>query len=293
MSVIAVIGLGHMGGSVAARLADASGFEVRGFDPDENARARAAEDGVIDSRSVSDAVAGATIVFTSLPNSAIVRRAWLGAEGLIEVVDRDTVLVELSTIDPDTMRVLGVAAGDRGRGIVDCPVSGGPAEARLGKLTLLVGGEDGVIGRVADTLAVLGTIRRTGAVGSGKVVKIVNNMMSMGNVLVAAEAFAVGVTAGVDAQTLYDVLSVSGGTSQHFTKRFPKALAGDFEPGFTIDLGEKDLALAIELARSVSMPIPAASLARDMYALAMVEGQRGKDIVAMLQMYTTWAANRE
>jgi len=292
MTHIAVIGLGHMGGSAAIRLAQASGIEVRGFDLDETARQRVARDGVVAADTLDDAVKGASVVFTSLPNSSIVRRAWLGPGGLIETADRDTVLVELSTIDPDTMRALGATAEDHGLDVVDSPVSGGPAEALDGKLTLLVGGTAEVIDRVESVLALLGTVRRTGALGSGKVVKIVNNMMSMGNVLVAAEAFAVGVAAGVDPQSLYEVLSVSGGTSHHFTKRFPRALAGDFEPGFAIELGEKDLALAQELARSIKMPVPTASLARDLYALAMLEGQSGKDIVAVLQMYSQWADAR-
>src|SRR6516164_2227111 len=114
-------------------------------------------------------------------------------------------------------------------------------------------------------------------------------MMSMGNVLVAAEAFALGVAAGVDPQTLYDVLSVSGGRSHHFTKRFPNALKGDFSPGFKMELGEKDLALAIALGRSRRLPTPAASAVRELYAMALAEGLRGQDIVALLAMYRRWA----
>ena len=102
--------------------------------------------------------------------------------------------------------------------------------------------------------------KHTGGIGTAKVVKLVNNMMSMGNVLVAAEAFALGVAAGVEPQKLYDVLSVSGGRSHHFTKRFPNALKGDFSPGFKMELGEKDLALAVELGRTMKMPTPSASI---------------------------------
>ena len=129
----------------------------------------------------------------------------------------------------------------------------------------------------------------TGPVGTAKVVKIVNNMMSMGNVLVAAEAFALGVAAGVDPSNLYDVLSVSGGRSHHFTKRFPNAIKGDFSPGFKMELGEKDLALAVELGRMTKMPTPSASATRELYALALAEGFRGQDIVALLKMYQNWA----
>ncbi|GAA1917530.1 NAD(P)-dependent oxidoreductase [Microbacterium aoyamense] len=291
MSHIAVVGLGLMGGSAAIRLSEAADVEVRGFDLDPAARARVAAEGVTATSTLEDAVRGASVVFTSLPNSDIVRRVWLGTDGIIAFADPGAVLVELSTIDPDTMRALGAAASERGIGVVDSPVSGGPGEARAGTLTLLVGGDDEVVESIADTLALVGTTRRTGDLGSGKITKIVNNMMGMGNVLVAAEAFALGVTAGVDPHVLYGILSQSGGTSSHFTKRFPKALAGDFEPGFSIELGEKDLALAQQLARSRQMPVPTASLARDLYAMARVEGQAGKDIVAILRMYEQWGQN--
>jgi 3-hydroxyisobutyrate dehydrogenase-like beta-hydroxyacid dehydrogenase len=116
----------------------------------------------------------------------------------------------------------------------------------------------------------------------------VNNMMSMANVLVASEAFALGVAAGVDAKTLFDVLSVSGGRSHHFLKRFPNALKGDFAPGFKMELGEKDLALGIELGRTLRLPTPVASATRELFALALAEGFRGQDIVALLEMYRKW-----
>lgn len=295
---VTVVGLGNMGGNVAARLVQA-GHVVKGHDLDADARRRAEGNGVQPYDTLRAAVAGAAVVFTSLPNSAIARRVWLGADGsrdgesgaggLVALADAGTVLVELSTIDPDTMRELGAAAEKNGHRVVDCPVSGGPGEALSGTLSLIVGGADDVIDGVEAVLGDLGTILRTGPVGTAKVVKIVNNMMSMGNVLVAAEAFAVGVAAGVDPQSLYDVLAVSGGRSHHFTKRFPKAIGGDFTPGFAMELGEKDLALGVELARIVRVPAPAASTARDMYAVALAEGFGGQDIVALLELYGRWA----
>jgi 3-hydroxyisobutyrate dehydrogenase len=173
--------------------------------------------------------------------------------------------------------------------VVDCPVSGSPSEARAGKLVLIVGGEQTDVVRAEPILKLLGQDWKfTGPVGTAKVVKIVNNMMSMGNVLVAAEAFALGVAAGVEPERLYDVLSVSGGRSHHFTKRFPNALKGDFSPGFKMELGEKDLALGVELGRMIRMPTPSASATRELYALALAEGFRGQDIVALLQMYQSW-----
>ncbi|PNH82985.1 NAD(P)-dependent oxidoreductase [Arthrobacter sp. AFG20] len=287
MNVIAVVGLGHMGGAVARRLDEK--FEVVGFDAAEGARERA---GVTTASTLDKAVSDADIVFTSLPNDSIVRDVWLGPGGLVAAAREDAIVVELSTIMPTTMRDIASAATGRGVRSVDCPVSGGPGEAETGRLSLLVGGDDATIDAVSAALEQLGTIRRTGDLGTGKVVKIVNNMMSMANVLAASEAFSLGCAAGVDPQRLFDVLSVSGGTSQHFTKRWPKALAGDFTPGFTISLGEKDLALGMELARSLRVPSPVAATGREIYQMAMLSGLADQDIVALQQFYDSWSSER-
>ena len=160
---------------------------------------------------------------------------------------------------------------------------------------MLAGGSEDDIGKARPLLEALGgkNWHWTGDLGTAKVVKIVNNMMSLGNVLVAAEAFAVGTAAGVEPKQLYEVLSVCGGRSHHFNTRFAEAIKGNWEPGFKMELGEKDLALGVELARSLKLPAPAASLGHEMYALALAQGYRGKDIVSMLAMYRAWfeAAN--
>ena len=183
------------------------------------------------------------------------------------------------------MRQVAEAAAARGIAVVDCPVSGSPAEARTGKLILIAGGEMADVTRAEPILKLLGTDwKYTGGVGTAKVVKIVNNMMSMGNVLVAAEAFALGVAAGVEPDKLYDVLSVSGGRSHHFTKRFPNAIKGDFSPGFKLELGEKIWrSRSNSDGRPACRPPPLPRRANSMLALA--EGFRGQDIVSLLAMY--------
>jgi len=286
---IAAVGMGQMGSGVAGRLQEA-GHDVVGFDIDPAVCRRLAADGFTFAASIADAVSGRDVVISSLPDSRAVRTAWLGDDGIVTHAAGGTLCIELSTIDPATMREVGAAATARQLQVIDCPVSGSPKEARAGQLVLIAGGEPDVIERAAPVLSLLGdTWKHTGAVGTAKVVKIVNNMMAMANVLVAAEAFVLGVAAGVDAQTLFDVLSVSGGRSHHFLKRFPNALKGDFAPGFKMELGEKDLALGIELGRTLRLPTPVASSVRELYALALAEGFRGQDIVALLKMYRKWA----
>jgi 3-hydroxyisobutyrate dehydrogenase-like beta-hydroxyacid dehydrogenase len=286
---VAVVGMGQMGSGMAGRLKEA-GYDIAGYDISLEQASRLAAAGFGMAASIKEALAGSRFVLSSLPDSRAVHAAWLGADGIVAHAETGSLCIELSTIDPDTMREVGQAAAARGLAVLDCPVSGSPAEARVGKLILIVGGDRSDVERAGPVMTLLGTDwKHTGGVGTAKVVKIVNNMMSMGNVLVAAEAFALGVAAGVEPDRLYEVLSVSGGRSHHFTKRFPNALKGDFAPGFKMELGEKDLALGIELGRSLRLPTPTASTVRELYAVALAEGFRGKDIVALLAMYHGWA----
>ncbi|MEZ5264146.1 MAG: NAD(P)-dependent oxidoreductase [Acidimicrobiales bacterium] len=289
--VVAVVGLGLMGGNLAARLRE-RGLEVHGYDPAPAARDAAAAAGITVHATLVGALSGATIVCTSLPDDSVVRTVWCGPEGIVARAAPSTVVVELSTIGPDTMREVGAAARAAGLRPIDAPVSGGPIEARAGTLALIVGGNDEDVAAAAPVLDALGTTARTGDIGTGKVVKLVNNLMSMGNVAVAAEAFAVGEAAGVDPHTLYEVLAGSGGRSHHFTKRFPKALADDFDPGFTVALGDKDVALGTALGRGLGVPMPAAAAVRELFGMAKAEGLAERDVVALLQLYRRWAAGR-
>ncbi|CAN5304352.1 NAD(P)-dependent oxidoreductase [soil metagenome] len=288
MERIACIGLGQMGGAIAGRL-HAQGLDVIGFDASEGARKAFEARGARTAQTLAQAVEGAQVVITCLPNSAIVRSVWLGPDSLQSTVKAGTLLIDMSSIDPDTMRTVGAKLAEAGAVIVDCPVSGSPQEADIGKLILIAGGDKEAVDRARPILAHVGdTIRYAGGLGAAKVVKIANNMMSMANVLAASEAFALGKRAGVDPEVLFEILSVSGGRSAHLLKRFPWAIKGDYAPRFKMELGEKDLSLGIELGRSVGLPTPVASLTREMSALALAQGQRGQDIVAFLAMYDAW-----
>lgn len=286
---IAVIGMGQMGSGMARRLLQC-GRDVVGYDLNTQTRQALAKDGMAMAATTADAVAGRSLILTSLPDPAATRAAWLGEGGLVETLVRGSLIMDLSTIDPATMREVATAAEARGLDVLDCPVSGGPAEAADGRLVLIVGGSQAAVARAEPVLKQLGSVTmHTGPVGTAKIVKLVNNMMSMGNVLVACEAFALGVAAGVEPERLFEVLSASGGRSFHFQKRFPNVLEGNYMPGFKMELGEKDLALAIEFARSQNMPTPAASMVRELMATALCEGYRGQDVVALHDMYRRWA----
>jgi 3-hydroxyisobutyrate dehydrogenase len=197
--------------------------------------------------------------------------------------------VDLSTIDPDTWREVTSAARPKGVDCLDAPVSGGPAEAGTGRLVFLVGGDAAVLDRCRPVLDALGSdIHHVGPLGSGHVIKIVNNAMSMANVAIAAEAMVLGVRAGLDPQRLFEILSTSGGRSHHFLKRFPNVLAGDFTPHFSIALSRKDVALALDLAARLGMPMFVGAAVRQVYEAAHAQGLDNVDMAGVTLLYEQW-----
>ena len=285
---IGFVGLGTMGGQMARRLVS-SGYEVTGFDVSGDRAKQAADAGVTPASSPAGAARGADVVCSSLPDPAIVRRAYLGSDGVLSATRSGATLVDMSTIDPDTWREIAIAARSAGVDALDAPVSGGPVEAGNGKLVFLIGGDPAVLERTRPLLLTLGAeIHHIGPLGSGLVVKIVNNMMSMANVAVAAEAMVLGVKAGVDPQRLFDILSTSGGRSHHFLKRFPNVLAGDFTPNFSIGLSRKDVSLALAMAARLEMPVPLASAVRQVYETAHAQGFGQLDMAGVTRLYEQW-----
>jgi 3-hydroxyisobutyrate dehydrogenase-like beta-hydroxyacid dehydrogenase len=286
---VGFLGLGTMGGPMARHLVK-TGFAVTGYDPDGARASRAEADGVAIAATPARVAEASDIVLSSLPDPAAVRQAYLGEDGALSGARAGHVLVDLSTIDPDTWQEVAEAAGARGVDCLGAPVSGGPAEAASGRLVLLVGGEVAVLDRCRPVLdALAAEIQHLGPLGAGYVVKLVNNVMSLGNVVVAAEAMVLGVRAGVEPQRLFDVLAASGGRSHHFLKRFPNVLAGDFTPHFSIALCQKDLGLALGLAARLGLPMLAASTARQVYEAAAAQGLGTLDMAAVTRLYEGWA----
>jgi 3-hydroxyisobutyrate dehydrogenase-like beta-hydroxyacid dehydrogenase len=288
-SRIGFLGLGAMGGAMARRLVQ-SGFTVVGYDPSPARAAAAAKDGVSAVKSPAAVAEAADVVLSSVPNPAAVRAAYLGADGAVAAARPGTVLVDLSTVDPATWAEVAEAARIRGVDSLGAPVSGGPADAGSGKLVFLVGGDAAVLERVRPVLETLGSeVHHLGPLGAGHIVKLVNNVMSMCNVAVAAEAMVLGVRAGMDPARLFEVLSTSGGRSHHFLKRFPNVLAGNFTPNFSIALSRKDLSLALKMAESLGVPMLATSVVRQIYEAAAAAGLDDADMAAVTKLYEQWA----
>jgi 3-hydroxyisobutyrate dehydrogenase-like beta-hydroxyacid dehydrogenase len=285
MGAILVVGLGVMGGTIARRLRDLD-RPVLGFDLDAGARERAAADGIEAVPALTAEVAERVdLVVSSLPTDVAVTATFAAADGFGALLRPGTALVETSTIAPATVIGVADALEPRGVHVVDAPVSGGPAEAAEGALVVLCAGTDAAVEAARDVLAHLGTPRRLGAVGQGKTLKLVNNLMGLANLAVAAEAFTIGVRAGVDPQVLFDTLAGSGGRSHHFLKRFPHVLERDFAARWSIAIGSKDLHTALGLAADVGAASPLGELVTSLYDRAAEQGLGGEDVAAVIKLF--------
>ncbi|WP_019014118.1 NAD(P)-dependent oxidoreductase [Elioraea tepidiphila] len=244
---VAVIGLGAMGLAMAERLAE-RGEAVQGWDRDP-ARRKAAEAAGL--AVAEDAATGAEVVILSLPNDDAVRAvaATLPAAGMMA----DGVVVDTSTVAPETPRALAPGFSATGLAWLDAPVSGGPHGARAGKLTMMVGGEAEALARAMPALeAIAAKVVHVGASGAGAVAKLANNLLVAAHLLTAAEALRLARRAGVEAEAALAVINGASGRSAATEVNFPRwILPGSFDSGFTAGLMRKDVRLALELAERV------------------------------------------
>ena len=197
-----------------------------------------------------------------------------------------TTIIETSTIDPHTIRDLAREATAVGIDVLDVALSGEPPQARTGELVFQVGGPDALVDKHLSLLEVLAKkINRTGDIGSAKTVKLVNNLMSLGNVAVAAEAFVLGVKCGMDPKRLYEILSVSGGRSAHFISGFSNVIQGDYHPGFKTSLALKDLNLILDLANEEQYATKLAPVIASLYRDAVESGLGEDNFTSVVKRY--------
>lgn len=282
---VGLIGLGNIGGGMCARLLEL-GYQVLGYDVAAEATQRARGAGANIADSPAAVAAAMPVVLFSLPTPRIVREVFCGANGVLDAASPGTVLIETSTIDPNTIRELAAAASAKGLRLLDVALSGEPPQAATGELVFQVGGDDELIETQWELLeALTKKINRTGDMGTAKTVKLVNNLMSLGNIAVAAEAFTLGVKCGMEPRRLYDILSVSGGRSAHFNYDFPKVLDGDFTPGFKTSLAVKDINLILDLARDEQYQATLARAIASLYQLAVDNGSGEEHFTSVVRLY--------
>ncbi len=267
---IAFIGLGNMGGGMAANLVKA-GHQVRAFDLSETALAAAREAGCATFATAKEACEGAEAVVSMLPNGAIVKQVYW--DDVIGHAPEGAILLDCSTIDVATAREVIEVTEAHGYQMVDAPVSGGIAAAAGGTLTFMVGGSDAAFARAQPILAAMGkAVIHAGGPGTGQAAKICNNMLLAIHMIGTCEAFAMAQKLGLDAQTFYDISSVSSGQCWSMTSYCPVPGVGPVTPadngyqgGFAAGLMLKDLKLAMEAAAGAGATVPLGEHAKAIY----------------------------
>jgi 3-hydroxyisobutyrate dehydrogenase len=291
MATIAWIGLGLMGHPMTSNLVKA-GHTVRGFDLSERALAAAVADGVVGVGSAAEALAGADVAFTMLPKGEHSRAAYLGDDGIFAHAAPGTLLIDSSTIDVASARLLHDEAAAAGFEFLDAPVSGGIAGAEKGTLTFMVGGAAETFAKVRSYIEPMaGNIIATGGPTTGQAAKICNNLMLFINMVSTSEAAVLADRLGLDHEVFYSIAKVSSGDSWPLRTWYPypgvvdsSPANRDFAPTFTADLANKDIQLALAAGEETGTPLRLGEMVQEMLQQVADAGQGGRDCSIVRQL---------
>lgn len=292
MTRVGFIGLGNMGGPMAANLLKA-GFEVTAFDLSPDACAAAEQQGASIADSAETAASGRDFVVSMLPAGKHVAGVYLGDQGLLARLDRSTTMLDCSTIDAQTAREVGEAAAARGIGFLDAPVSGGVAAAQAGTLAFMCGGDAAVFERARPVLDAMGRASfHAGPAGAGQVAKACNNMLLAIHMLGSCEALSMGERHGLDPAVLSEIMLASSGRNWSLEVYNPwpgvqenSAASNDYRPGFMVDLMSKDLGLAMQVAEAAGIDNRMGALARELFDAHRDAGNGSRDFSSVLERY--------
>ncbi|HEV7975599.1 2-hydroxy-3-oxopropionate reductase [Amycolatopsis sp.] len=284
MTKIAFIGLGIMGGPMSGHLVAAE-HDVTGFDVSADAVARLVAAGGTGASSVAEAAEGADVVITMLPNHPHVEDVVLGASGVLEVAKPGTLLIDMSTIRPETSLEVAKAGKDKGIRVLDAPVSGGEAGAKQAALSIMVGGDEEDFAAAKPLLGVVGkTIVHVGPHGAGQVVKAANQLVVGGIYGLVGEAIVLMEASGVDAKIGLDVLAGGLAANRILDLKRESMVARQFKPGFRIDLHHKDMGIALAAAREADVSLPLTGMVAQLVSAARAMGYGSLDHSALLKV---------
>ncbi|MCP3474858.1 NAD(P)-dependent oxidoreductase [Bradyrhizobium sp. CCGUVB1N3] len=283
MPTIAFLGVGRMGSHMARRLA-AAGHKVRAFDPNTPAVASLAAAGVEAATSPKAAANGADFILASLPSPAALRTAVTGEDGILAAAKKGAIVVDFSTVDPATTKAVAAICNGAGVGYLDAPVSGGVAGAENGKLLIMIGGDQAVLGATRPVLETLaGKIIHCGPVGSGQLMKLSHNLLTAINTVALGEVLAASVKSGAKLDVLLEVLG-GGLAGSKMLDWLGKTLFTQERPAFfALDLMHKDISLALD--EFTASPMYLGQLVRQIYNTARAEGLGGKDSTSVSEVY--------
>jgi len=290
MAAIGFIGLGNMGGPMAANLVKA-GHDVSGFDLSADSLKRFAQAGGKPVASAAEAAGGAEAVVTMLPAGKHVRSVYMDEGGLIAACKSGTLFMDCSTIDVATAREVIAAAEAAGHMMLDAPVSGGVAGAAAGTLTFMCGGSDKAFAAARPILEKMGkNIFHAGGPGNGQAAKVCNNMLLGISMIGTAEAFNLAEALGLDAQTFFDISSTASGQCWSMTSYCPvpgpvptSPANRDYQPGFAAAMMIKDLALAADAARDAHANTPMGQRALELYERFIEAGGANTDFSGIIR----------
>ncbi|NIM46139.1 MAG: NAD-binding protein [Nitrososphaeria archaeon] len=286
MKKIGFIGVGKMGNPMSMNLLKA-GFELTIYDVNRDAMQNLISRGVNASKSPREVAEVSDVVLTCLPSPEALEEVVLGEDGVFEGIEEENIFIDLGSTDPGTIRKIGECLKQKGVEMLDAPVNGGVEGAEAGTLTIMAGGKKETFEKCSKIFQSIGEkIFYIGELGTGSVVKIVNNLIGMCSVAAVVEGLALGVKAGVDSKTLYEVVKTGsagqGKTLEWICQRIAK---GDYEAGFKISLVRKDLGLAHKLGKEMGVPLFMTNTADQIFSLAQAKDLEEKDTVAIALLY--------
>ncbi|MHA4819262.1 2-hydroxy-3-oxopropionate reductase [Streptomyces aculeolatus] len=280
---IAWIGLGIMGSPMSENLL-AAGYQVTGYTLEQDKLDRLAKAGGTAAGSIAEAVADADVIITMVPASPQVEAVAYGPEGILAHARPGSLLVDMSSITPQTSVDLAANAAERGIRVLDAPVSGGEAGAVEAVLSIMVGGEQADFERARPVFEALGrTIVHCGPHGAGQTVKAANQLIVAVNIQACAEAVVFLEKSGVDLRAALDVLGGGLAGSTVLARKKDNFLDRDFRPGFRIDLHHKDMGIVTDAARNVGAALPVGALVAQLVAALREQGDGGLDHSALLR----------
>jgi 3-hydroxyisobutyrate dehydrogenase len=287
---VGFIGVGNMGNPMAGNVLK-GGFPMTVFDKSANAMANLVQAGAQKAASAQEVVERSEVVMTCLPASPDVEALYLEPGGLVDCARPGMILIDLSSVLPSTPRKIEPRAKARGVHFLEAPVSGGVSGARAATLAVMVGGDPQVLDRARPVLRALGpNIFSVGPVGAGNTVKAINNMMACVNSLAMMEGYVLGVKAGLDPMTIYDVVKASSGGSKAL-ERIPTAvIPRKFEPGFKVRLMNKDLETFNTIAKELHVPVSFSNVAQRYQQAALAAGLGDQDTSVVLKIIERLAA---
>jgi len=287
-TALGFLGLGVMGGPMAKNLVKA-GYPVTGHDPDP-VRLKAFTDAGGTAAASAAAVGKAgEIVFLSLPTGDVVRQVVMGDGGLASIMPSGSLIADLSTTEAKVAQDAAAFCAAKGITFLDAPVSGGEQGAIDASLSIMVGGDAAGFARVKPILGCVGrSVVHMGASGLGQATKLINNMIVAAGFSAVCEAWALGAKVGLDPATLHEAIKGGWAGSRVMEETVPRLLARNFVPGGTVDIMVKDVAYALNMARSLDVPVPVTGLAHELFRMVKSQRQGGKAQPILITLWEQW-----